>query len=93
MNERPDARPLLSPRRWLVACGLGLYLYFLLPATAVMFYELYHFTSIDPVYWGYSAFKAAGYYFGIWEYRVPTCIGVALLIGLLPSLIGLSRRG
>lgn len=59
-----------SKRRWLIAVVVALYLYFLLPVTATMFYELYHLTHIGPIYWGYSGFKAAGYYFGTYEYRL-----------------------
>lgn len=78
-------------KRWIIAVTVALYLYFLLPATAGMFYELYHLTHIDPMYWGYSGFKAAGYYFGIYEYRLPVCVGVAAAIVLLPTLLGKLR--
>jgi hypothetical protein len=76
----------LSLRRWLIAIAAGLYLYFLLPATAVIFYELYHLTGFGPVYWGYSAFKAGGYYFGAWDYQLLSCVLVALLIGTAPAV-------
>lgn len=78
-------------KRWIVAIAVALYLYFLLPATGVMFYELHHLTGIDAIYWGYSAFKAAGYYFGIWEYQLLACVLVALFIGLVPGLLKKSR--
>ena len=65
----------------------ALYLYFLLPATADMFYELYHLTHIGPIYWGYSGFKAAGYYFGVYEYRLLVCLLVAAAIILIPALV------
>ena len=78
---------LKSKRRWFIALAVTLYLYFLLPITAVAFYELYHLTEIDPIYWGYSGFKAAGYYFGVWEYKLLTCVLVALGIVLIPALI------
>ena len=74
-----------SKRRWLIAIALAVYLYFLLPATANFFYELYHLTHIEPIYWGYGAFKAAGYYFGVWPYQLPACVAVAAAIILLPS--------
>lgn len=77
---------IIPARRWLIALAVALYLYFLLPATAVAFYELYHLTNIDVVYWGYSGFKAAGYYFGTWAYREVACLGAALAILLVPSL-------
>ena len=73
-----------SRRRWLWATVVAVYLYYLLPATANLFFELYHLTGIGPVYWGYSGFKAAGYYFGVWEYRLPACVLVFLLILILP---------
>ncbi len=79
-------------KRWLLAAAVGLYLYFLLPATATLFYELYHLTEIGPVYWGYSAFKAAGYYFGTWEYQLLTCLLVSAAIATLPYIIEKMRR-
>ncbi|MAT91108.1 MAG: hypothetical protein CME59_00755 [Halioglobus sp.] len=82
----------IPARRWLIAIGVAFYLYFLLPATAAAFYELYHLTHIDAVYWGYSGFKAAGYYFGVWEYRELTCLGLAAAILLLPTIITRLRR-
>ena len=82
----------LSPKRWIIAAAVALYLYFLLPATAMMFYELYHLTELGPVYWGYSAFKAAGYYFGVWEYQLITCLAVAAVIVVLPPLIKMVHR-
>ena len=77
---------LVPASRLVVAVVVALYLYYLLPATAVLFYELYHLTEIGAVYWGYSGFKAAGYYFGTWEYRPHTCVGVALAIIFIPVL-------
>lgn len=87
-GARPGGVPFL---RLLIALAVGLYLYFLLPLTATGFYELYHLTGVDAIYWGYSAFKAAGYYFGTWEYRVHTCLAVAALILVLPWLFGRLR--
>ena len=80
------------PKRWIIAIVIALYLYFLLPATAAMFYELYHFTEFGPVYWCYSAFKAAGYYFGIWEYKPIACLALAAAIIVIPHLIRKLRR-
>ena len=82
----------VSRRVWVIAIMVGLYLYFLLPATAVMFYELYHLTGIGPIYWGYSAFKAGGYYFGVWEYQALACVLVSAVIVLIPALINKKRR-
>ena len=75
-----------SRKRWIIAIAVALYLYFLLPATATLFYELYHLTGIGAVYWGYSGFKAAGYYFGAWEYQLLACVVVAGLILFMPSV-------
>jgi glycerol-3-phosphate acyltransferase PlsY len=82
----------ISKRRWMVAIAAALYLYFLLPATANIFYELYHLTHIGPLYWGYSGFKAAGYYFGVYQYRLPACLLVAAAIIVMPVLFRKLRR-
>jgi len=76
---------MFSTRRCVIAVVIAAYFYFLLPATATFFYELYHLTEIGPVYWGYSIFKAAGYYFGAWPYQLHACIVLALLVLLLPA--------
>ena len=68
--------------RILIALGVMLWLQFLLIPTAMLFYELYHYTGIEGVYWGYSGFKAAGYYFGLWKYQTLVCVLVGLLIAL-----------
>jgi hypothetical protein len=78
---------LTSPRRWIFAIAVALYLYFLLPATALMFYELHHLTKIDAIYWGYSGFKAAGYYLGVYQYRLLVCVGVGAAIIVIPALV------
>jgi len=53
----------------IAALALALYLRFLLEPTAWLFYELYHATGVDAVYWGYSVFRFAGYHFGVWPYQ------------------------
>lgn len=83
---------LISTRRWVIALAVGLYLYFLLPATAYLFYELYHLTHIGPIYWGYSGFKFAGYYLSIYEHRLLVCLLVAAAIVVIPALIKKLRR-
>lgn len=83
---------IVSRRVWVIAILTGLYLYFLLPATAVVFYELYHLTGIGPIYWGYSAFKAGGYYFGIWEYQALACVLVSAAIVMIAVLSNKMRR-
>jgi hypothetical protein len=82
----------ITKRRWFIAIAVGLYLYFLLPATAVLFYELYHLTGIGPIYWGYSVFKAGGYYFGIWEYQLISCVLVSALIIGIPAIVSRVRQ-
>lgn len=69
---------------------IALYLRFGLPLTAVGFYELYHLTQFDPLYWGYGIFKASGYYFSIWPYQSLSCIAVAVVI--IGAAYLLSRR-
>jgi len=79
-------------RRWIIALAVALYLYFLLPATANLFFQLYHLTQVDAVYWGYSGFKAAGYYFGVYEHRLLVCALVAAAIIVIPALIKKLRK-
>ncbi len=74
-------------RRWVIGIAVGLYLYFLLPATAFLFYELYHLTHIDVVYWGYSGLRLGDYYFGLSGYKAISCVLVALAIAVLPGLL------
>ena len=62
------------------AIAVGIYLKYLLIPTGMLFYELHHATGIDSIYWGYSIFKGAGYYFGVWQYQTISCVLVALLI-------------
>jgi hypothetical protein len=76
----------LPKRRLLCALGAALYLYFLLPATADMFFKLYHLTHFDPIYWGYSGFKAAGYFLGVYEHRLAVCVAVAAAIIVVPAI-------
>jgi glycerol-3-phosphate acyltransferase PlsY len=81
-----------TTRRWIIAITVALYLYFLLPATANMFFKLYHMTHINPIYWGYSGFKAAGYFLGAYEHRMLVCVLVAAVIILIPVAIEKLRR-
>lgn len=67
-------------RRFLFAAGVGLFLKFLLIPTGSIFYELYHLTGWNPIYWGYSVFKGAGYYFGVWPYQTLACVLVVFII-------------
>lgn len=69
-------------RRLVIAVLAALYLKYLLIPTGVVFYELYHLTKVDAVYWGYTLFKGAGYYFGIWPYQTAVCVLVAMMIAI-----------
>jgi hypothetical protein len=91
-QQHENTDMLRSKNRWIIAASVALYLYFLLPATADVFYELYHLTKIDPIYWGYSGFKAAGYYLGVYEHRLLVCLAVAAAIIVIPALIKKLRR-
>lgn len=79
-------------KRLIIALAVAVYLYFLLPATAVMFYELYHLTGFDPIYWGYGGFKAAGYYLGVYKYRLMVCVLAGLAFLVIPALWGALRK-
>ncbi|MCX2976456.1 hypothetical protein [Candidatus Marimicrobium litorale] len=74
----------MSRSQLLVAILLAAYFYLGLPATATLFYELYHVIGIGALYWAYSGFKAAGYFLGAYEYRVPVCLASAAVIVLVP---------
>lgn len=81
----------ISRRAWIIAACVVLYLYFLLPATAVFFYELHHLTGVDAVYWGYSGFKAAGYYLGVADFRHLVCLGAGAAVLVIAALKSLRR--
>lgn len=81
----------ISRRAWIIAICLALFLYFLLPATAVGFYELHHLTGADFIYWGYSGFKAAGYYLGVSDHRLLICIGAGAAVLLVSAIKSLLR--
>ena len=65
-----------------VSTAVALYLKFLLPTTAGLFYELYHLLSIDALYSVYIGFKVAAVYFAQWP-------GQNLAIALLWILLSL----
>lgn len=65
-----------------VSTAVALYLKFLLPTTAGLFYELYHLLSIDVLYSVYIGFKVAAVYFAQWS-------GQNLAIALLWILLSL----
>lgn len=64
-------------------CAVALYLRFGLEPTGWMFYEASFATGIDWLYWGYSAFRGAGYAFGLWSYQLLACLAAGALVGLL----------
>lgn len=70
----------VSKRRVALAISAAIFLRFLLLPTANAFYELYHFTHLDPFYWGYSFFKVTSYYLATWPYQNVACVGIPLLI-------------
>lgn len=72
--------------RWVLAIATVIYLYFFIPATATLFYELYHLTHIGVVYWGYGGFKAAGYYLGIYEHRLLACLLAGIAVLVIPEI-------
>lgn len=74
--------PKPSARRALLGVGVGIFFFALLEPTAWLFYELHHLTGIGFIYHFYSVFKAAGYYFGLWDYQWMACV----LAGLLTAL-------
>lgn len=77
---------------FIAATLLALYLRFGLPATAMLCYELHHLTGIDFIYWGYSIFKVAGYYFGVWAYQTASCVLAGLALFLVLAWRGARRR-
>ncbi|WP_116364104.1 hypothetical protein [Parahaliea mediterranea] len=75
-------RPGNQRRRLILGIVVALFFRFLLVPTAWMFYELYHLTGWNVVYWGYSLFKVGGYYFNHWPYQTFTCIALGLIIAV-----------
>ena len=83
MSNNATTPPIaLRPARVVLGAAIALYLYALLGATATLFYELYHLTGLGAIYYGYSAFKAAAYYFGSWQYQWLACALVGLMVAL-----------
>jgi hypothetical protein len=79
-SNNPMNLLLNNKKAFLIAIAVTLYLKFLLEPTAWIFYELYHLTGVEFIYWGYSGFRAGGYYFGIWPYQTLACVIVGLLV-------------
>lgn len=76
----------------LIAVAVLAYMWFGLSATAAVFFEAYHATEIDMLYYVYSAFKAAGAFLPEYGFMVPAALAVAGSI-LLISLIISRLRG
>ena len=62
---------------------IALYLRFGLEPTGWLFYELSHTTGLDWLYWGYSAFRGAGYAFGLWSHQLLACLVAGALVALI----------
>lgn len=75
---------------WGVATAL--YFRFGLEPTGWLFYEASHALNVESLYWGYSAFRGAGYAFSLWQYQSLACIFLGCLIALLIYRRGVSRR-
>lgn len=75
-------RPQLSRRRLIGGVAVAIFLLWCLEPTAWLFYELHHLTGIGPIYYGYSVFRAGGYFLGQSALHVP----ISLLLGLLVAL-------
>ncbi|GAB3272555.1 hypothetical protein [Parahaliea aestuarii] len=82
MNFLNSFPPIALCGRLLLGIGLMLFLRFLLVPTAWIFYELYHLSGWDLVYWGYSLFKVGGYYFNHWPYQTRICIALGLTVAV-----------
>ena len=66
-----------------VSTAVALYLKFLLPATAGLFYELYHLLSIDALYSVYIGFKVSAVYFAQWSGQNLALAVLWILVSLL----------
>ena len=72
----------ITGRRLILGAVAAIFLIWCLEPTAWLFDELYHLTGVGPVYYGYSVFRAAGYFFGEWPYHVPASVLAGLLVAL-----------
>jgi len=66
-----------------VGAGLSLFLYFLLPGSSVFFFELYHFTKVEFIYWIYTGFKVTSVFYPRWDYFELSAVAAGLLLALL----------
>lgn len=66
-----------------IGAGLSLCLYFLLPGASILFFELYHLTGLEFVYWFYSGTKLASVFYPRWEFYELSVIVAGLLLALL----------
>ena len=63
--------------------AVALFVRFGLQPTGWLFYEVHFATGIDWVYWGYSAFRGAGFALGLWGYQDALCMGIGLVVAML----------
>ncbi len=75
------------PFRWLFGALAGLWVYFWLPATAFLFFELYHATHLEFVYWGYSLLRIGDYYLDLSGYRVAVSLMLALSVVIAVTVV------
>ena len=75
-------RPQITRRLIIFGAAVAIFLLYCLEPTAWLFYELHHLTGIDPVYYGYSLFRAGGHFFGEWAYHVRASLLLGVLIAL-----------
>lgn len=63
----------------IIAVLIMVFFKYLLEPTATLFYELHHITGVNGIYWGYSVFKVAAYYFAQWSYQNLASVAAGLL--------------
>jgi hypothetical protein len=73
-------RSLLKAVLW--GAAVAVFLRFGLEPTGWLFYEASFALGVDWLYWGYSAFRGAGFAFGLWQYQVLACVATGILVGL-----------
>lgn len=66
-----------------VGASLSLFLYFLLPGTSALFFELYHLTELEFMYWFYSGTKLAAVFYPRWAFFEVSLITAGLVLALI----------
>ena len=72
--------------------AVALYLRFGLEPTGWAFYWLSQTLDLAWLHWGYSAFRGAGYFFGLWALQLWACIGIGLAVAALAGWRGARNR-